>query len=280
MYKVGVIGSGLMGGGIAQAAATAGYEVVNIDIAQEPLDKASALIESLISKKVAKGKIDQAECDAILGRLTFTTDFGALEGAKVIIEAVPEKLEIKQSTFEKIDAVADADAVLCTNTSGISIDDIAAATKRPESVMGMHFFYPAPVMKLVELIRGAATSDDVAARAKEFAVSIGKTTVDAPNTPGFIVNRVINPYENMGAYLVSEGVSPEDVDTAMRLACNHPMGPCELMDFAGIDVVYASLRNLYDGFGDELYRPAPIFEELISQGKLGRKTGHGFYDYE
>lgn len=280
MFKVAVVGSGLMGGGIAQTCATSGYEVVNVDIAQAPLEAAEALITKLISKKVEKGKMTQEECDAILGRLTFTTDFGQLAGAKIIIEAVPEKLEIKQSTFEKIDAVADEGAILLTNTSGINIDDIAQATERPESVLGMHFFYPAPVMKLAELIRGSKTSDDAFNATKEFAASIGKTTVDAPNQPGFIVNRLIVPYQNEGAFLVMEGCTPEDVDNGMKLGCNHPMGPCELMDFTGIDVVYATMKGLYESFGDEKYRPCPLLKQMIDEGKLGRKSGQGFYTYE
>ena len=175
-----------------------------------------------------------------------------------------------------MDEFADEDAVLLTNTSGISIDEIAASTKRPESVLGLHFFYPAPVMKLVEIIRGEKTSDEAFAKTHEFADAIGKTSVDAPNTPGFIVNRVINPYENMGAWLVSEGVSAKDVDTAMKLACNHPMGPCELMDFAGIDVVDASLMNLYEGFDhDDLYRPAPRVQGAHRRRQPWPQDGQG-----
>ena len=197
--KVAVIGSGLMGGGIAQACAQAGLEVVNLDIAQEPLDKAQALVAGLMQKKVAKGKMTQEECDAVLGRLSYSTDYAQLAGAKYVIEAVPERLDLKRATFKQIDANADEGAVLLTNTSGIDIDEIAAATSRPESVLGMHFFYPAPVMKLVEIIRSEKTSDAAYEATRELAEAIGKTAVSAPNTPGFIVNRIINPYENMGA---------------------------------------------------------------------------------
>lgn len=277
--KVAVIGSGLMGGGIAQACAQAGLTVVNLDIAQEPLDKAKALVTKLLSGKVAKGKMSQEDCDAVLGRLTYSTDYAELAGARYVIEAVPERLDLKRATFAKMDEHADAGAVLLTNTSGININDIASATSRPEAVIGMHFFYPAPVMRLVELIRGDATSDETFAAAKELADAIGKTSVVAPNQPGFIVNRLIVPYQNEGAFLVMEGCTPEDVDNGMKLGCNHPMGPCELMDFTGIDVVYATMKGLYESFGDEKYRPCPLLEQMIAEGNLGRKTGRGFYDY-
>ncbi|EHF03041.1 hypothetical protein HMPREF1008_00082 [Olsenella sp. oral taxon 809 str. F0356] len=277
--KVAVIGSGLMGGGIAQLCAQSGFETINIDIAEAPLAKAQALVGKLLSKKVAKGRMTEDEKSIVMGRLTYTTDYGSLADADVVIEAVPERLDFKQSTFKNIDAHAKDEAVLLTNTSGININDIASATKRPESVLGMHFFYPAPVMKLAELIRGEKTSDEAYVVAKEFATAIGKTTVDAPNQPGFIVNRIIVPYQNEGAFLVSEGCTPSDVDTAMKLGCNHPMGPCELMDFTGIDVVYATMKGLYDNFHDEKYRPCPLLKEMIDAGTLGRKTGKGFYDY-
>lgn len=280
MAKVAVIGSGLMGGGIAQVCAQAGFEVVNIDIAAEPLDRARTLVAKLMNKKVAKGKMTQEACDGILARMSYSTDYADLVGARYVIEAVPERLDFKESTFAKMDEFADKDAVLLTNTSGIDIDAIAAATKRPKSVLGMHFFYPAPVMKLVELIRGTATSNEAFAAAEELSDAIDKTSVTAPNQPGFIVNRIIVPYQNEGAFLVSEGCTPEDVDNGMKLGCNHPMGPCELMDFTGIDVVYATMKGLYESFGDEKYRPCPLLKEMIEAGNLGRKTGRGFYTYE
>lgn len=277
--KVAVIGSGLMGGGIAQLCAQSGFEAVNVDIAPEPLERAQALVEKLLSGKVAKGKMDQAEKDAVMGRLTYSCDFADIADAAVVVEAVPERLDIKKATFASIDEHADPEAVLLTNTSGLSVSAIAAATARPGSVMGMHFFYPAPVMRLVELVRGLATTDETYERAAAFAKAIGKEAIDAPELPGFVVNRLIVPYQNEGAFLVMEGVAPEDVDRGMKLGCNHPMGPCELMDFTGIDVVLATMRGLYEQFGDSKYRPAPILQTMVDAGRLGRKTGRGFYDY-
>lgn len=277
--KVAVIGSGLMGGGIAQLCAQSGFETVNVDIAPEPLERARALVDKLLSGKVAKGKMTQDEKDAVMGRLTYSCDFADIADAAVVVEAVPERLDVKKATFASIDEHADPDAVLLTNTSGLSVSAIASATARPGSVMGMHFFYPAPVMRLVELVRGLATTDETYERAAAFAKAIGKEAIDAPELPGFVVNRLIVPYQNEGAFLVMEGVAPEDVDRGMRLGCNHPMGPCELMDFTGIDVVLATMRGLYEQFGDSKYRPAPILETMVDAGRLGRKTGRGFYDY-
>lgn len=277
--KVAVIGSGLMGGGIAQLCAQSGFETVNVDIAPEPLERARALVDKLLSGKVAKGKMTQDEKDAVMGRLTYSCDFADIADAAVVVEAVPERLDVKKATFASIDEHADPDAVLLTNTSGLSVSAIASATARPGSVMGMHFFYPAPVMRLVELVRGLATTDETYERAAAFAKAIGKEAIDAPELPGFVVNRLIVPYQNEGAFLVMEGVAPEDVDRGMRLGCNHPMGPCELMDFTGIDVVLATMRGLYEQFGDSKYRPAPILQTMVDAGRLGRKTGRGFYDY-
>ena len=235
--KIAVIGAGLMGSGIAQTFAQAGYEVKNIDTFEAALVKAQANVKKLFDKKVAKGKLTEAGRDEILGRLTYSYNMEDVKGASIIVEAVPEKIELKKSVFAELDRLADPEAILVSNTSGLSISEIAAATKRPNKVMGAHFFYPAPVMKLLELIRGIATDDETYAIMKETAKTIGKTTVDAPELPGFMVNRILVPMQNEAAFMVMEGCKPEDVDNAMKLGCNFPMGPLELTDFVGVDIM-------------------------------------------
>lgn len=216
----------------------------------------------------------------VMGRLQYSCDLEDAKGVFLIVEAVPEKIEIKKDTFRKLDAIADEDTVLVSNTSGLSISEIASVTNRPYKVMGAHFFYPAPVMKLLELVRGLATSDDTYETVKEFAGRIGKTTVDAPEFPGFMVNRILVPMQNEAAFMVMEGSSPEDVDNAMKLGCNHPMGPIELTDFVGIDTMLATMTGLYNGFHDSKYRPCPLLETMVKAGMLGKKTGKGFYKYD
>lgn len=269
-----------MGSGIAQACAQAGYEVVNIDTFESAIEKAKANIEKLFNKKVAKGSMTEEKKAEILGRLTYSGSFDDVKGAFLVVEAVPEKIEIKKDTFKKLDTAADPETILVSNTSGLSISEIASVTNRPDKVMGAHFFYPAPVMKLLELVRGLVTSDATYAVVKEFAAKIGKTTVDAPEYPGFLVNRILVPMQNEGAFMVMEGCKPEDVDNAMKLGCNHPMGPCELTDFVGIDVMLATMTGLYNGFHDSKYRPCPLLETMVKAGHLGKKSGQGFYKYD
>jgi 3-hydroxybutyryl-CoA dehydrogenase len=277
-YKVAVIGSGLMGAGIAQTVASAGYEVFNIDISKESLRKAETNINKIFDKKIAKGKISVEDKNAVLNKITYIDDFTVLNEVKIIIEAVPENIKIKKDTFINIQDYC-KDCYIISNTSGLSISEMASVTKRPENFIGAHFFYPAPVMKLVELIKGLSTSDETYEFVKDFIVSLNKTTVDAIELPGFIVNRILVPMMNEAAFLVMEGCKPEDVDTAMKLGANHPMGPLELCDFVGIDVMLATMNGLYAGFKDSKYRPCPILENMVKSGNLGRKTGKGFYNY-
>ena len=277
---IAVIGAGLMGSGIAQTCAQAGYEVKNIDVFEPAIEKAKENIEKIFVKKIAKGKITEAEKAEVLERLTYSSHMEDVKGADLIIEAVPEKIDLKKSVFEQLDKLADPETLIVSNTSGLSISEIAAATNRPDKVMGVHFFYPAPVMKLVELIRGIATADETYHKVKEFAIAIKKTVVDAPEYPGFIVNRVLVPMQNEAAFMVMEGCKPEDVDNAMKLGCNFPMGPLELTDFVGVDVMLATMTGLYNGFHDSKYRPCPLLETMVKAGHLGRKSGQGFYKYE
>ncbi|MBC5687704.1 3-hydroxybutyryl-CoA dehydrogenase [Mediterraneibacter sp. NSJ-55] len=277
--RISVIGAGLMGSGIAQTCAQAGYEVVNIDVFEPAIDKAKTNIEKLFARKIEKGSMTEDEKEKILSKISYSSQMEAVKGSAIVVEAVPEKIDLKKTVFEQLDKIADADAILVSNTSGLSISEMAAATMRPHKVMGVHFFYPAPVMKLAELIRGIATDEDTYNKVREFAVSLGKTVVDAPEYPGFIVNRILVPMQNEAAFMVMEGCKPEDVDNAMKLGANHPMGPLELTDFVGVDVMLATMTGLYNGFHDSKYRPCPLLETMVKAGHLGRKSGQGFYKY-
>lgn len=269
-----------MGSGIAQVCAQSGYEVTNIDVSRDAIDKAKANMEKLFAKKIAKGSMTEKEKNVIFGRLTYSERMEDAKDVDMIVEAVPEKMELKKSVFAQLDKIAATRTIIVSNTSGLSISEMAAATKRPHKIMGVHFFYPAPVMKLVELIRGLVTDDDTYNQVRQFAESIDKTVVDAPEYPGFIVNRILVPMQNEAAFMVMEGCKPEDVDHAMKLGANHPMGPLELTDFVGVDVMLATMKGLYDGFHDSKYRPCPLLEIMVKAGYLGRKTGRGFYRYD
>lgn len=275
-----VIGSGLMGNGISLACAQAGFKVTNIDTFPSAIDKAKTTTAKLYDKKVAKGKMTREEADAVISLITYADSYEAAKDADLVIEAVPEKIEIKKAVFSELSKVCKKEAILVSNTSGLSISEIASVTDRPHKVMGVHFFYPAPVMKLVELIRGLATDDETYATVKEFAQNIHKETVDAPELPGFIVNRILVPMQNEAAFMVMEGADPKDVDTAMKLGANMPMGPLELTDFVGIDTMLATMTGLYNGFHDSKYRPCPLLETMVKAGHLGRKSGQGFYKYD
>lgn len=274
-----VVGAGLMGSGIALTCAQANYKVINLDSQNVAIKKAQTVINNLLDKKITKGKITIEDKEKIFNNLCYSSDFSLLESAEFVIEAVPERIDIKKEVFKTIDEKTSKDAILITNTSGLSISEIASATSRPDKVIGAHFFYPAPVMKLVELIKGLATSNETYNKVKNFIVSLGKDTVDAPELPGFIVNRVLVPMQNEAAFMVMEGCNPKDVDTAMKLGTNMPMGPLELTDFVGIDVMLATMKGLYEGFHDSKYRPCPLLETMVKAGYLGRKSGKGFYNY-
>jgi 3-hydroxybutyryl-CoA dehydrogenase len=277
--KIAVVGGGLMGSGIAQVAATAGYSVILRDINDELATKAKQKIDSLLKRSVEKGKMSADNAQAILGRITVTSSLEAIKDVDAAIEAVPENLDLKKKTFAEMDQVCKPETILLSNTSCLPIAAIAGVTQRPEKVIGMHFFFPAPVMKLVELIRGVATSDETFATAAAMAEKFGKHAVDAPDLPGFIVNRLFVPMLNEAMYLVMEGVKPEDVDAGLKLGLNHPMGPLELADFVGLDTLLFSMEGIYDGFSDSKYRPCPLLKRMVQAGRLGRKTGRGFYEY-
>lgn len=277
---IGVIGAGTMGNGIAQVFAQAGYDVRLVDVAQPMLDRARATMERSLGKFVEKGKIAAELRDATLSRVSATTTFDDLASVDYIIEAVVERVDVKRELFARLDALTRPDVILSSNTSSISITAIGAATRRPDKVLGMHFMNPVPLMTLVELIRGQATSDDSMRTAAQLCTSVEKETVEAADYPGFISNRILMPMLNEAFFAVMEGVgTPEAIDAVMKLGMNHPMGPLTLADYIGLDVCLAILNVLHDGFGDPKYRPCPLLRRMVAAGHLGKKTGRGFYVY-
>lgn len=277
---IGVIGAGQMGNGIAQVAAMSGLDVIMNDIATEFVEKGLGTIKKNVDRSVEKGKISKEDRDASVGRIKGSVDLGDMASADFVVEAATEREDLKFQIFRDLDTICRQEAIISTNTSSIPIGRIAAQTKRPENIIGMHFMNPVPVMQLVEVIRGLATSDETFNTTWELAETFGKTPALASDYPGFIANRILIPMINEAIYCLYHGVgTKEDIDTVMKLGANHPMGPLSLADLIGLDTCLAIMETLYDGFKDSKYRPCPLLRKYVETGWLGRKTGRGFYVY-
>lgn len=279
--KIMVLGAGQMGGGIAQVCAQAGYQVVLRDVKDEFVARGMKIIDKNLSRNVEKGRISEEEKNAVLGRITTTLTLEDGKDVDLVIEAIIEDPKIKNETFAELDRICPEHAILASNTSSLPITQIAAATKRPEKVIGMHFMNPVPVMKLVEVIRGIATSDETYQVIDDLSKKLDKVPVEVNDFPGFVSNRILLPMINEAVYCLMEGVGTvEGIDTVMKLGMNHPMGPLALADLIGLDTCLAIMEVLYDGFKDSKYRPCPLLRKYVTAGWLGRKAGRGFYTYE
>jgi len=277
---IGVVGAGTMGNGIAQVAARAGYDVVMRDVRDEFLQRGMSAIDKSLQRDVDKERLGGEEKQAIVGRIKTTTALDALKDATLVVEAITEDQTIKSNLFKDLDQITSPSTILASNTSSISITKLAAATSRPDKVIGMHFMNPVPIMKLVEVIRGLATSDETYERVRALSEKLGKTALDCQDSPGFVSNRVLMPMINEAIFTLYEGVATrESIDGIMKLGMNHPMGPLTLADFIGLDVCLAIMNVLYEGFNDSKYRPCPLLKKYVDAGWLGRKTGRGFYEY-